>query len=411
MNLREKMVLDLTSGLKTDDWREKVRLLKHMKEIGPEISVAMNNLIDLLSDPDARVRFQAANVLKELGSDLEKVVSTIDEAYKKENDPDVKNSLIDLLGISKSKSAIKFLKQIYDESNNDFIRQSAVESLSFIGDEQCLPYIFKALKDPASNVRYAAANSLRWIKSEEKVQPLIEALQDDNSLVRSGAAWALSTISKKDLAVEPIIIALQNEEDDYVRYDLIKTLGEMKTTKGIPELVSLAKSDPEVKIRLKAIETLGEIGTEDAIKALIDLYRKASTVTIQNKISFALRNVKPEYLNEFEKLRDQELKDKELKKHQKEIEALHNYRISELQNILLNHKSMSIELFAELLKIKDVNNVEKWLQDLPENLGIRIIQQIDFDSILITTHNDPKVMYDKINKIIASFSAIFETVE
>ncbi|NHK32502.1 MAG: HEAT repeat domain-containing protein [Asgard group archaeon] len=407
MNLREKMIIALIPNLKSDDWREKVRTLKHLTEFGSELKIVINDIVQLLFDSDTRVRLSASSLLIVIGEEVSKNFSSILKAYNNENNLEVKISLIDLIGKSKSKDGIPILKEILEINENDFLRQAAVESLSFLVDVEVLSYILKALKDSAANVRYAAANALRWIKSDDKIKPLINALDDNDPLVRSGAAWSLGITQRKDLVIQPLIRVLDNEEDEYVRYDILKTLGELKADESVNILIEIAKKNPEIKVRLKAIETLGEIGSLNATKGLIELFKNAPSTTIQNKINFALRNVNQEGLKEFEKVKKDFQKQKELATHQNEIQALNKYRINELQNILQNHKSISVELFSELLKIEDLTKVNSWLNSLADNLGIIIFEGIDYDTIMINTHKDTKTMYDKINKILNSFSEFF----
>ncbi len=403
------MILDLVSSLKSDEWREKLRILKQLKEFGSEIKIATNEIVQLLFDPDSRVRLSASSLLKEIGIGISDFLPDIIKAYNNESNLEIKISLIDLFGKSKSKKATPFLKNILEHNENDFLRQAAVESLSFLVDNTVLPSILNALEDPAANVRYAAANVLRWIKSDDKIKPLINALQDNDPLVRAGAAWSLGTIQKEELIAKPLIQALDKEEDEYVRYDILKTLAEIKADEAIDIIVEIAKKDPEIKLRLKAIETLGEIGTKNATKALIELYKNAPTTTIQNKVNFAMRNAHPDALKEFEKLRNEMQKEKELATHQKEVQALTNYRINELQNILQTHKSISVELFSELLRIENTSKIYSWLNSLADNLGISLIEGLDYDTIIINTHKDAKVKYDKINKITTNFIDYFKT--
>jgi len=143
---------------------------------------------------------------------------------------------------------------------------------------------------------------------------------------------------------------------------------------------------------------------------ILDAFQGKKSTAIENdffKSGLSNQEIKDKIKNIAEK----ELEEKDIIKHQKELEAMHNYRINELQNILLNHKSMSIPLIAGLLKIKDEEKLTKWLENLPIKFGVKLIKDIDFDSVIITIQDDPKTKYDKINQIINSFSQYFEDQE
>jgi HEAT repeat protein len=411
MNLREKMILNIVQGLEKESSKEKIQTLKFISEYGHELKIIIDKVIPLLNDTDERVRLKTADILKEAKHDLSSVIDDILAAYQKEDKIEIKASLIELMGVSGSKKILNFLIKSYNENENDFLRQVIIEALSVLGFTETLPIILKALKDPAANVRYVAADSLRWIKSDEKIEPLIKALKDDDSIVRSSAAWALGTCSKNDMIVNALIHALQKDEDEYVRYNIMKTMGELRDDKFVPVLFDNIKNDEEIKNKIRAIEILGEIGSKKAINGLIDLYKNTNSFTLKNKINFAMRFADKDSLEVFKKIQTTESKKREDVKHQKEVDALINYRINELHKILLNYNSMSIGLLAGLLKIEDEAKIIDWLKNLPENLGIKMIENVDYDTISLNLHKDETTMLDKINKIIKYFETKFREYE
>ncbi|MBK5113526.1 MAG: HEAT repeat domain-containing protein [Candidatus Heimdallarchaeota archaeon] len=407
MNLREKMVQDLVPNLKTDDPREKIHILNFLKEYGTDLKIVLKDIAQLLTDTDLRVRLKTCETLKEANHNLNDIIDEIIFAFKNEKLLEVKLALVELMGKSKSDKALPILRELYLTNTNDFIRQVTIESLSFFALEDDLAILIRALNDSASNVRYAAANSLKWFKSDKKIVPLIQALKDEDSIVRASAAWALGTSNRDEKIIDSLIEVLNKEDDEFVRYNIMKAMGEIKDDRFIPSIIEIIRKDIEIKNRLKGIEILGLIGTKRSYEGLIELYKNASTVTIRNKIEFAVKHADVDTIQIIKKISKMELEEKKLIIHQKEIQALHNYRIYEIQNIILNHKSMSIGLLAGLLKIKDETKITNWLSELPEKLGVKLVRDIDYDSIIITIQDDPKTKYDKINQILSSFSKIF----
>jgi HEAT repeat protein len=408
MNLREKMILDIVQGIEKEDSRKKIQALKFLSEYGHELKIVIDKIVLLLNDSDHRVRLKTAQVLKEAKNDLSVIIDNIISAYKNEDQLEIKTALIELMGVSGSKKTLDFLINIFNENENDFIRQEAIEALSLLGFSETLPVIIKALKDSTVNVRYAAADALRWINSDEKIQPLLEALNDNDSLVRSSAAWSLGTSKKNDLIISSLILALQKDEDEYVRYNIMKTMEELRDDRFVPILFETIKNDEEIKNRLRAIEILGEIGSKKAITGLIELFKNTNSMVIKNKINFAMRLADKDSAEEFKKLKDDELRKRNELVHQKEIDALVDYRINELHKILLNYNSMSVGLFSGLLKIEDESKVIEWINSLPENLGIRLIDNLDYYTISLNLHKDITTMNDKINQIVKLFTENFE---
>lgn len=408
MNLREKMIFDIVQGIEKEDSRKKIQRLDFLIEYGHELKIIINKIALLLNDPDPRVRLKTAQVLKEAKKDLSSIIDDIISAYKNENQFEIKKALIELMGISGSKKTLDLLINIFNENKNDFFRQVAIEALSLLGFSETLPIILKALKDSKVNVRYTAADALRWIHSNEKIQPLLDALNDYDSLVRASAAWSLGTSKKNDLIISSLIQALQKDEDEYVRYNIMKTMEELSDDRFVPILFETIKNDEEIKNRLRAIEILGKIGSKKAITGLIELFKNTNSMVIKNKINFAMKFADKDHSEEFKKLKDDEIRKKNEIIHQKEINALIDYRINELHKILQEYNSMSVGLFSGLLKIEDESKVIDWINNLPENLGIRLIDNLDYYTISLNLHKDITTMNDKINKIVKLFTEYFE---
>ena len=408
MNLREKMVKDLATNLKKEDFTTKIRTLKFLSKYSKELKIITQDLAELFLDQDYRIRIEAANVIKEAGEYDETVLEKIISALEKEDNIDARIAFIDILGISKSKRVIKILEKIFLQNSDDYIRQVAIEALSKLGFEEILPLILDATKDEAVNVRYTAINALRWIYTDEKIEPLLVALKDEESIVRASAAWALGTSRNNKQINQELISSLREDPDEYVRYNIMKTLGDIRNDDFVEILEEEADNDPEMKNRLKAIEILGEIATEKTFRSLLNIYKRTKSLTIQNKINFALRKADKSIIDELEEIKmKKEEKDEKLR-HGEEVQALHNYRIDELHDILLNYKSMSMELFAGLLKLSNIEKITTWIGSLDEYLGLSIVKGLEYDSIRILHHEDKKVMNENIRRILKSFNENFE---
>jgi len=67
LNLREKMIIHLTSSLNEANWREKIRILKQIAEFKAEAEIVIKEIVSLLFDEEVHVRERAALVLADIG--------------------------------------------------------------------------------------------------------------------------------------------------------------------------------------------------------------------------------------------------------------------------------------------------------------------------------------------------------
>jgi len=408
INLREKMILHLVESLKEKDWRGKIRFLRQLLEFQEDVKIAINEISDLLFDDDFRVRERAACVLKNVGSSLKTILPKLTKAFHEETNTTVKTALIELLGLTKDNQTVEILEEELKKAKDDFIKQAIIEALSIIETEEAIKIILNSLEhDPAPNVRFAAANGLRWVHIKEKIPPLLKALHDNDPLVRAGAAWALATIDENEEVVTVLLNVLENEEDDYVKYDIIKALGEIGSEKAIPKLTEIALKKNSPKIRAKAIEALGAIATRKAHLALLEIYKKTCSKNIKYLIEKEMKDVDDDIGEEFVDIKKEKSQEMTVKRRKTKDRILINYQTSELREILTTFRTISIDLLAGWLKIDGNNKLVEWLQQLPTNLGLRLNKGYEYDSLVIQMPKEYKIAQKKIEEIITNFRNFF----
>ncbi|MBU7586901.1 MAG: HEAT repeat domain-containing protein [Nostoc sp. TH1S01] len=172
---------------------------------------------------------------------------------------------IELLGITRSKYAVKFLNNSLQDKDN-FMRRSAAEALGNIGNEAVVNALITALQDEDDSVRRSATEALRKIGNEAAVNPLIMALQDKDYYVRWSDVEALKKIGN-EAAVNPLIMALQ-DKDYYVRRSAAEALGKIGNEAAVNPLIT-ALQDEDSDVRRSAAEALGKIDNEVAVNPLI----------------------------------------------------------------------------------------------------------------------------------------------
>jgi len=212
------------------------------------------------------------------------------------------------------------------ESPQLLIRSSAMNQLVSLGKKNptlAIPKILKAL-DPSIDfwtVRFGAVEALGEIANQVTVKPLIEYLKNDrdpdframvakqlgemgemakeaetaligvlddkeSSEIRENAARALGLI-QISRAVEPLILALENERNEYARREICWSLGELKNPKVLSILITALKDNDKVT-RGNAAEALGKIRQGDAVIPLLKI-TKDIDVDVQAKAIWALK--------------------------------------------------------------------------------------------------------------------------
>ncbi|WP_103667164.1 HEAT repeat domain-containing protein [Pseudanabaena sp. BC1403] len=221
------------------------------------------------------------------------LIAEIDDAPKAASE-----ALARIGGDQVVKHLIDVLKSCSDE-----VRRFAVEALGIIGSEESIDVLIESLRDPIYEVRQYSAEALGKIRNNRCIAPLIDLLKDKNILVVGEAICAIEKIGN-DQAAEDIICNLQDENNDnYIRRNLIEALGKIASDKGICHLINMLNDpnpdirgqvakilgktgsrisvesliqslqDQETNVRSKAVEALGEIGSEQAIEHIIDLLK------------------------------------------------------------------------------------------------------------------------------------------
>ncbi|MFH2204374.1 MAG: HEAT repeat domain-containing protein [Elusimicrobiota bacterium] len=108
----------------------------------------------------------------------------------------------------------KWLLQLKSKDTEE--RVLAARKLGDDFNRASIPYLLRALKDPAPKVRATAAHSLGRLGITDAVEPLIVLLTDKEPLVRAVSAQALGAIGDHNAKAE-IEKLLKNEKDQRVR--------------------------------------------------------------------------------------------------------------------------------------------------------------------------------------------------
>ncbi|MFM8551180.1 MAG: HEAT repeat domain-containing protein, partial [Nitrospiraceae bacterium] len=164
-------------------------------------------------------------------------------------------------------------------SPNWIVRMHAAKALGRVGDVGAVDVLMPLLQDKVKAVRVDAAQALVAI-GRPAVPHLLEAITHEEWVVRLHAVEALGRLKSPE-SVEPLLWLLFNDQDQAVREDAIRSLGEIGDARAV-EFLFLAMKDGG--LRHLAIEALGRIGDRRAVPALVDVVTGASRPADSRKI-------------------------------------------------------------------------------------------------------------------------------
>ncbi len=166
--------------------------------------VAINDLIEALSDDDDRVRWDSAVSLAKLGS-LSTHALTYAAQYA---GPLVRAGAVNALAWIRDKDSIEILADALRDKNA-YVRSRAAFALGWVGDRLASEPLRNALSDPDAEVRSQAAAALGWLREDSAVADLARLLNDESQIVAYVAVDALRAIATKE-AHDALMYACQH---------------------------------------------------------------------------------------------------------------------------------------------------------------------------------------------------------
>ena len=183
-----------------------------------------------------------------------------------DDEPIVRIGAVRALGRISEKQAVAYLNQAL-EDNHSAVSKNALEALGTSG-AQAIPHLMTALH--SRSVGPLARESLVRI-GEQAFPSLVKALDDEDSYVRRNVVQILGEIG--DSYTIPYLVKALHDEDDMVRRLATVALGAMKNPSATPYLGDAIR-DGDRYVRINAVKALGRIGGNEAVvfleKALED---------------------------------------------------------------------------------------------------------------------------------------------
>ena len=180
-------------------------------------------------------------------------------------DPNLIRNLATVIAKYNQKEAVELLLSLFNDSNDDELRASIVDSLSKKSDTQSVEIIFKALNDKNWNVRSAAAKSLSQLDFRIIKDRAVEALADPNRLVHMAVVEIFIRLASDD--VIDAVAELLESSNTLVRLNAINVLSGINNEESMTLIVS-ALSDKSTTVRNRAAEALAGSKSEGVFQLL-----------------------------------------------------------------------------------------------------------------------------------------------
>lgn len=144
--------------------------------------------------------------------------------------------------------------------------------------EKDLNHYIQLLKTQKRTVILSVPGIISNWNNQKDIDVLIAALNENYWLIRTCAATALGNLQAV-AAVPSLLDAYNNDEDEDVREEIVRTLGKIRDSRAFDTLINALENDPESTVRYFAAIALGELGDVRAIPHLIKVEEKDFAIT------------------------------------------------------------------------------------------------------------------------------------
>lgn len=234
-------------------------------------------LLKALSNPEARLRADAADDLGLIGPAAKAAVPALNAALK-DKEPLVRiSAAVALVRVDRGQEK-PAVTALIDETNakEEGLRVAAVEALADVGPaaRDAVPTLAKLIKDPTGSVQWRAVEALGWTGSETAVPALLAALKENH---KDEAAQALMRLGPKAKAAVPELAKLVKDwAGDRAPVEILVAIG--PDAKEAAPALAAALKQPNLYYTIVVGQALSRLETPEADKAavafLVDVVKK-----------------------------------------------------------------------------------------------------------------------------------------
>jgi HEAT repeat protein len=247
------------------------------------------------ADPDARQKaaFLVAQSADErnlplmfelLGDKDWRVRKTIVDGLVRDRRPDIVHGLLDALA----------------DPENAGKRNSATEALIRIGDAAIAPIVERLRREEDIDVRLSLVNLIGDLRSRDGFDILLEMLDGEND-VNVASSIVSSLGKYRDASALPHLMrVLRTREDLWLKFHVVEALGEIGDRAALPSILPLYTEKSLRKPVLEAIGKIADIGTVNFLLRIISEEEKLNLTALRALVRIAEAS-KPRIVEEAER--------------------------------------------------------------------------------------------------------------
>ncbi|EMJ91869.1 HEAT repeat domain-containing protein [Leptospira alstonii] len=249
-----------------------------------------NQIHKLANDESSGVRKKYLIAINRLG--MSEKFSQFQKSATNDPDDDVRMVALEILKNKKSRQHISLFYKGLTDPNPD-IRRISLEALLVFQDKQGAKTISDQLtKEENTFLKTRMIDLLLDLGSHGGGQGILAVLTNaEEAELRTKAAYAVGKLGANTSTVELTKI-LSEEKENNVKWQLIRSLGELKDKNAVPALLVLARNQKEkLNLRIEAVVTIRTINDPDSLPSIFEAYVSENEKTLRTELENTIREI------------------------------------------------------------------------------------------------------------------------
>ncbi|UVA64872.1 HEAT repeat domain-containing protein [Leptospira borgpetersenii] len=249
-----------------------------------------NQIHKLANDESSGVRKKYLIAINRLG--ITEKFSQFQKSATGDPDDDVKIVALEILKNKKNRQNISLFYKGLTDPNPD-IRRISLEALLLFQDKQGAKVISDQLaKEENLFLKARMIDLLLDLGNHGGGQGILAVLTDgEEAELRTKAAYAVGKLGVNINSVELAKI-LSEEKEDAVKWQLIRSLGELKDKNAISGLLMFARNPREkLNLRIEAVITIRIINDPDSLSSIFEAYVSEREKTLRMELENTVREI------------------------------------------------------------------------------------------------------------------------
>lgn len=249
-----------------------------------------NQIHKLANDESSGVRKKYLIVINRLG--ITEKFSQFQKSATGDPDDDVKIVALEILKNKKNRQNISLFYKGLTDPNPD-IRRISLEALLLFQDKQGAKVISDQLaKEKNLFLKARMIDLLLDLGNHGGGQGIFAVLTDgEEAELRTKAAYAVGKLGVNINSVELTKI-LSEEKEDAVKWQLIRSLGELKDKNAVSGLLMFARNPREkLNLRIEAVIAIRIINDPDSLSSIFEAYVSEREKTLRMELENTVREI------------------------------------------------------------------------------------------------------------------------